>query len=275
MRTGCNWIGQLPTRPATFTSTRSAQCTTTTTKSLRFTSIHSLESMFKTSTLISHQPANTLRSLHTSLPLSAMTSSKRPNFPTWKKNRKQWVREEYEEDYLEDQLKGPTPEEIEQEQQPWGESVAAFQEQQEFAIVHLGGRQWKVCNGDVIVADKLLGPEPGQEIFLDKVLLVGTKHWTAIGTPMLTNAKILALVEEQTLAEKVIIFKKRRRKHYKRHRGFRAQVTTLRIKQIIFDYDNYMTQRTTLGSIAFLPAPPHFPSLVEGAQQATATATPT
>jgi len=100
-----------------------------------------------------------------------------------------------------------------------------------FAIVHLCGTQYKLHPGDVIVTQKLLA-EVGEEIILDKVLLVGTKNWTAIGTPLLPLAKVFAIVEEQTLSEKVIIFKKKRRKNYRRLKGHRQQITTLRITDV-------------------------------------------
>jgi large subunit ribosomal protein L21 len=104
-----------------------------------------------------------------------------------------------------------------------------------FAVVHLSGHQYKITNGDVIISEKLLGPEVGDEIYLLKVLLIGTKDWTAIGTPLLESAKVRAVVEEQTKADKVIIFKKKRRKNYRRHKGHRQPITTLRITDIIFD----------------------------------------
>ncbi len=72
------------------------------------------------------------------------------------------------------------------------------------------------------------------DIILDKVLLIGTKDWTAIGTPLLDNAKVYATVEEQTLAAKVLIFKKKRRKNYRRFKGHRQPVTTLRILDVSY-----------------------------------------
>jgi hypothetical protein len=70
---------------------------------------------------------------------------------------------------------------------------------------------------------------------LDKVLLIGTKTETAIGTPILESAKVYATVEEQAKSEKVIVFKKKRRKNYRRFKGHRQQITTLRILDICFD----------------------------------------
>jgi len=102
-----------------------------------------------------------------------------------------------------------------------------------FAVVHLSGAQHKVHPGDVLFTEKLEA-EVGSNIILDKVLLIGTKEWTAIGTPMLDNAKVYATVEEHSLGEKTIIFKKKRRKNYRRLTGHRQQLTTLRILDVSY-----------------------------------------
>jgi large subunit ribosomal protein L21 len=104
-----------------------------------------------------------------------------------------------------------------------------------FAVVMVGGKQYKVVAGDVIIVEKLEAADVGQNILLQKVLLIGTKDYSAIGRPMLASAKVLAHVEEQTLAEKVRIFKKKRRKRYQRNIGYRHPITTLRILNIDFD----------------------------------------
>jgi len=104
-----------------------------------------------------------------------------------------------------------------------------------FAIVHVGGTQYKLMKGDVIMTEKLLGAPVGSEILLQKVLLVGTKTWTAVGTPLLERARVHAVVEEQTKTKKTIVFKKKRRKGYIRHNTHRQPFTTLRIKEILFE----------------------------------------
>jgi len=104
-----------------------------------------------------------------------------------------------------------------------------------FAVVHVGGVQFKLIKGDVIMAQKLIGAPVGKEILLQKVLMIGAKTWTAIGTPLLEQARVLAIVEEQTETKKTIIFKKKRRKHYVRHNTHRQPFTTLRILDIFFD----------------------------------------
>ena len=70
-------------------------------------------------------------------------------------------------------------------------------------------------------------------ILLDKVLLVGSTDYTVIGQPMVPSAKVLATVEEHEKTEKVIIYKKRRRKTYARKTGHREPYTLLRISEIM------------------------------------------
>ncbi|EGG16218.1 ribosomal protein L21 [Cavenderia fasciculata] len=101
-----------------------------------------------------------------------------------------------------------------------------------FAVVHVGGKQYKVIKGDVIMSDRL-PVQVGDHIVLDKILLVGTKGSTMIGTPLVDGAKVHAFVEEQTKASKVTIFKHKRRKNYKRTTSFTPLATVLRIGDII------------------------------------------
>jgi len=100
-----------------------------------------------------------------------------------------------------------------------------------FAVVKVGGTQYKVVEGDQILVIKLDAPV-GEKIILDKVLLVGSPTFTAIGTPIVPEAKVWATVEEQTLSDKVTVFKKKKRKNYRRNRGVRHPITILRIDHI-------------------------------------------
>ena len=88
------------------------------------------------------------------------------------------------------------------------------------------------------MADHQREVDIGQNIDLDKVLMVGSKTETFMGHPYLSQAGVTATVEEITEADKVIIFKKRRRKNSKNTRGFRRSVVTLRINDINFDPEN-------------------------------------
>jgi len=106
--------------------------------------------------------------------------------------------------------------------------------------VQVSGRQYKVVPGDVIIVEKM-PVEVGEEIALHKVLLVAGQNFTAIGAPVLTRSKVMAQVQEQTRTEKVIIFKKKRRKGYKRTQGHKSEITVLLIKHFVCDLDGHVT----------------------------------
>ena len=104
-----------------------------------------------------------------------------------------------------------------------------------FCIVFLGGRQFKITTGDIIVTDKL-ACDPGSEIYLNKVLLVGASDFTLIGTPVLmNNVRVRATVIEQTRTPRMIIMKRKRRSPYSRRYGHRQQITMLRINDIVLE----------------------------------------
>ena len=67
------------------------------------------------------------------------------------------------------------------------------------------------------------------------VLLIGTKDQTIVGRPLIPNAKVIATVEEQTRDKKLIVFKKKKRKGYKKKQGHRSYITVLRINDIVND----------------------------------------
>jgi large subunit ribosomal protein L21 len=102
-----------------------------------------------------------------------------------------------------------------------------------YAVIKTGGKQYRVANGDVIKVERLAG-EVGQEIAFGDVLMVGGAEGAEakIGSPLVDGAKVTALVLEQGKADKILVFKKRRRKHYRRTRGHRQFQTVLRIRDI-------------------------------------------
>lgn len=100
-----------------------------------------------------------------------------------------------------------------------------------YAVIKTGGKQYKVSPGDVIRVEKIDG-EPGQEIELNDVLLVGDGSELKIGQPLVEGAKVLAVIKEQGRSRKIIVFKKKRRKNYRRKRGHRQYYTELEIKEI-------------------------------------------
>jgi len=99
-----------------------------------------------------------------------------------------------------------------------------------YAIVKNGGKQYKVQEGDILLFDKM-DVEPKSEIELE-VLLLDNNGDVKIGTPVVDSAKVKAEVINHGRGEKVVIFKKRRRKDSKRKRGFRRDFTRVRITKI-------------------------------------------
>ncbi|GLE07077.1 hypothetical protein PINS_up021347 [Pythium insidiosum] len=102
-----------------------------------------------------------------------------------------------------------------------------------FAVIKLGGTQYKVTQGDVVVSEKIKHAKVGEIMDIDDVLLLGNVNQTIVGRPLVDGAKVRARVEEQTLDAKIDIFKKKRRKNYRRWNGFRREVTVLRVTDIV------------------------------------------
>lgn len=103
-----------------------------------------------------------------------------------------------------------------------------------YAVIKTGGKQYRVASGDVVKVERLAG-EVGQTIGFDQVLMVGGEDvdgGTRVGTPMVEGASVKAQVLEQIKAPKILVFKKKRRKNYRRTRGHRQLQTVLRIQEI-------------------------------------------
>lgn len=100
------------------------------------------------------------------------------------------------------------------------------------AVIKTGGKQYVVKPGDRIRVEKLEG-EVGSSIELSEVLLVKKNGEIKIGTPYLNNFKVVATILEQNKGPKIIVFKKKPKKGYKRKRGHRQYYTLLEIKEII------------------------------------------
>ncbi|MCB1884075.1 MAG: 50S ribosomal protein L21 [Geminicoccaceae bacterium] len=100
-----------------------------------------------------------------------------------------------------------------------------------YAVIKTGGKQYRVAPGDVIKVEKL-DAEAGGTVELAEVLLIGGEGEPKVGTPLLGGAKVTATVLEQGKADKIVIFKKRRRKNSRRKTGHRQKLTVLRITDI-------------------------------------------
>ena len=101
-----------------------------------------------------------------------------------------------------------------------------------YAVVKTGGKQYRVSPGDSIDVEKL-PHEVGEQVELDEVLLVANGSGTQIGRPLVEGAKVKATVTRQAKGRKVIIFKIRPSKRYRRRKGHRQHFTRLRIDEIV------------------------------------------
>lgn len=97
-----------------------------------------------------------------------------------------------------------------------------------YAVIKTGGKQYRVQPGDLLVVEKLDG-EPGAELKLDQVLMMGDDKGVTVGAPVVDGAFVSATLVETRKGEKVKIFKKIRRQGYRRTGGHRQQESVLRV----------------------------------------------
>src|SRR4029079_11287211 len=102
-----------------------------------------------------------------------------------------------------------------------------------FAVIKTGGKQYRVAAEDVIRVDRVNG-QPGEIVEFGEVLVVGGDV-PRLGTPTVAGALVAGEVLEHTRGDKVIAFKKRRRKNSRRKRGYRHDFTVIRITEILTD----------------------------------------
>jgi len=101
-----------------------------------------------------------------------------------------------------------------------------------YAVFQTGGKQYKVAKDQMLTVEKLEA-EPGVKLTFESVLMVGDETTTTIGAPFVAGAAVAAEVVEQNRAPKIIVFKKQRRKGYRRRKGHRQHQTVLRITDIL------------------------------------------
>ncbi len=101
-----------------------------------------------------------------------------------------------------------------------------------YAIIQTGGKQYRIAPGDVLRVEHLPG-ETGDEVILDQVLLVTDGADVQVGQPLVPNATVRTQIVRQGKGKKVLIFKKKRRKNYRRKQGHRQLFTALQIQEII------------------------------------------
>ena len=128
-----------------------------------------------------------------------------------------------------------------------------------YAVIRTGGKQYRVTENDVIQVEKLTA-EKGSVVELADVMMIGDGGKTTVGAPLVAGAKVIADVVDQVRAAKILVFKKKRRKNYRRLRGHRQDLTVLRITDILPDGKKKAAQ------IAAKPQPEEAPAAEEAAE---------
>ncbi|WP_124727095.1 50S ribosomal protein L21 [Staphylospora marina] len=100
-----------------------------------------------------------------------------------------------------------------------------------YAVIETGGKQYRVEKGSVLYIEKLAAQE-GETVTFDKVLLVGKEDGTKVGSPLVEGAKVTAKVVKHGKGKKIIVFKYKPKKNYKRKQGHRQPFTKVVIEGI-------------------------------------------
>ncbi len=101
-----------------------------------------------------------------------------------------------------------------------------------YAVIKTGGKQYRVAANDKILIEKLEGAA-GDSISFTDVLMVSNGGTVDIGAPLVAGATVIGEIEKQARGPHIIIFKKRRRKHYRRRNGHRQDLTSVTITEIL------------------------------------------
>ncbi|HZO16513.1 MAG TPA: 50S ribosomal protein L21 [Polyangiaceae bacterium] len=100
-----------------------------------------------------------------------------------------------------------------------------------YAVIKTGGKQYRVAEGDTLQVEKIAG-KPGDAVTFDQVLLVGGTDSAKIGKPLVSGAKVKAEIVAHGRGEKIIVFKLKRRKNYRKKQGHRQPYTQVKITGI-------------------------------------------
>jgi len=100
-----------------------------------------------------------------------------------------------------------------------------------YAVVKTGGKEYKIARGDLIRVEKLKG-KVGDQVILNDVLMVSDEGQVQVGNPFLANAAITGQIIQEVKGKKVLTYKMKRRKNYRRFKGHRQTYTYLRVNDI-------------------------------------------
>ena len=123
-----------------------------------------------------------------------------------------------------------------------------------YAVINTGGKQYRVKEGDVLDVEKL-GVEQGGTVVFDRILLIEDEGKVLVGTPAIAGAAVKAEVVANFKGDKVLIFKKKRRKQYRRTKGHRQQLAKVRIVKIYPDATLVPSEELHAAPPAAKPAP--------------------
>jgi large subunit ribosomal protein L21 len=101
-----------------------------------------------------------------------------------------------------------------------------------YAVIQTGGKQYKVQPGDTVEVERLAG-QAGDAVTFDEVLLVADDQQVAVGRPLVAGAHVTGEIVEQGRGEKLIVFKLKRRKNYRRRQGHRQDFTAVKINDVV------------------------------------------
>lgn len=102
-----------------------------------------------------------------------------------------------------------------------------------YAIIRDRGMQYRVEQGQVLTIDLIEEAEAGSQIELGEVLLVGDGETVKVGAPLVSGAKVLAEVMGERKGEKIVVFRYRNKKRYRRRTGHRQRYTQIKISEIV------------------------------------------
>ncbi len=101
----------------------------------------------------------------------------------------------------------------------------------EYAVIRTGGKQYRVAPGEIVRVEKL-DAEPGSDVSFNEVLMTAAGGSIQVGRPTVAGASVTARVLQQDRAKKILVFKKKRRKNYRRHQGHRQYFTDVQVTAI-------------------------------------------
>jgi large subunit ribosomal protein L21 len=101
-----------------------------------------------------------------------------------------------------------------------------------YAVIRTGGKQYRVTSGSLVTVEKLAG-KAGDTVEFGEVLARGAGAQLDIGTPLVEGARVTGVIVRQDRGERILVYKKKRRKNYRRRQGHRQYETTVRVTDII------------------------------------------